>query len=173
MTMKLKTTIFLVMMIALLTACTDGNQQSEVENVKELVNGYSMGTEDAASASITSTELIVTNEQNKQTRYDISKEDFFVSIAPFINETHPCEIHSLTGCQGELVNKDFDLYIEDENGDVILDESMNSSDNGFIDLWLPRDQTFKVKISHEGKEVDSEISTFDNSWTCITTMQLT
>lgn len=170
--MKHKILIILVAFLALLTACTGENEQGQTENIKELVNDYSTGSKTDASASITPTELIVTNNSDKETRYDISEEDFFVSVAPFISETHPCEIHSLTGCQGELVDQDFDFYIEDEEGNVIVDESMNSGENGFIDLWLPRDQTFKVKITQDGKQVDSEISTFENSWTCITTMQL-
>jgi hypothetical protein len=78
----------------------------------------------------------------------------------------------LTGCQGELVEETFDVFIEDKDGNVILDEEVVSQKNGFFDLWLPRDQTFNVKIEHNGKVVESEISTFENDGTCITTMQL-
>jgi hypothetical protein len=78
----------------------------------------------------------------------------------------------LTGCQGELVEKEFDVYIEDEEGNVVVDEKMMSQPNGFIDLWLPRDKKYKTKIGYDGKSVESEISTFENHATCITTMQL-
>lgn len=78
----------------------------------------------------------------------------------------------MTGCQGELVEKEFDVYIEDEDGNVIVDEKMKSQQNGFIDLWLPRDNKFKTRIESEGKSVESQISTFENDQTCITTMQL-
>lgn len=80
--------------------------------------------------------------------------------------------HNLTGCQGELANEEFDVYIEDTEGNVVVDEMMKSYSNGFIDLWLPRDQTFNVTIEHDGKQVESEISTFEDDGTCITTMQL-
>jgi len=78
----------------------------------------------------------------------------------------------LTGCQGELVEETFDVFIEDKDGNVILDDEVVSQKNGFLDLWLPRDQTYKVKIEHDGKVVESELSTFENDGTCITTMQL-
>ena len=54
-----------------------------------------------------------------------------------------------------------------------MDETMTSLENGFIDLWLPRDKNFQVKITHNGKTVESNISTFEDDNTCITTMQLT
>jgi hypothetical protein len=81
--------------------------------------------------------------------------------------------HSLTGCQGELAEKEFDVYIEDSKGNVILDERVKSLANGFFDLWLPRDKTYKIKISQDGKTVESEFSTYEKDGTCITTMQLT
>ena len=72
-----------------------------------------------------------------------------------------------------MVEKEFDVYIEDTEGNVILDKKMTSQLNGFIDLWLPRDKTYRIKIEHKGKMVESEFSTFKNDGTCITTMQLT
>lgn len=71
-----------------------------------------------------------------------------------------------------MVEEEFDVYIEDMDGNVILDETLKSQPNGFIDLWLPRDQKYQVKIEHNGKQVESEISTYENDATCITTMQL-
>lgn len=78
----------------------------------------------------------------------------------------------MTGCQGELVEETFDVFIEDMEGNVVVNEEVLSQSNGFFDLWLPREQTYKVKIEHDGKIVESEISTFENDGTCITTMQL-
>lgn len=67
----------------------------------------------------------------------------------------------------------FDVTIEDTEGNVILDEAVESQSNGFFDLWLPRDKTYRIKIEHNGKVAESEISTFENDGTCITSMQLT
>lgn len=176
--MRKKLITIILLMLVLLAACTGNKDEleskdNEPKDIKELVHEYSVGDITDTSASITSTQLIITDSDDKESVYDLPEEEFFVSIAPFINETHPCEIHSLTGCQGELVNQNFDFYIEDMDGNVVLDETMNSESNGFIDLWLPRDKTYNVKISYEGKQVESEISTFEKDGTCITTMQLT
>jgi hypothetical protein len=78
----------------------------------------------------------------------------------------------LTGCQGELANEEFDITIEDNDGNVVLDKTMTSQENGFIDFWLPRDKTYQIKITHDGKNAESEISTFENDATCITDIQL-
>lgn len=71
-----------------------------------------------------------------------------------------------------MVEEQFDVYIEDMEGNVIVDETLKSHSNGFIDLWLPRNKTYRTKIEHGGKVVESEISTFEGDRTCITTMQL-
>ncbi len=85
-------TVF-VLILAVLAACgsNDEAQVTDQENVniKELVNDYSLGNRKDQAASITSHELIVTNSDNSQEIYDISEEEFFVSIAPYVNETHP------------------------------------------------------------------------------------
>lgn len=70
------------------------------------------------------------------------------------------------------MEEEFDIYIEDMDGNVIVDDTLESQPNGFIDLWLPRDKKYQVKIDHNGKQVESEISTYENDATCITTMQL-
>ncbi len=72
-----------------------------------------------------------------------------------------------------MVEAEFDMYIEDADGNVIIDETMTSQANGFIDLWLPRNKKYHVKISNDSKVVESELSTFESDGTCITTMQLT
>src|SRR5690625_32111 len=173
--MRTKFIAIILLMSILLAACSGKSASEELDSkdVKELVQNYSVGKITDQTASITSTQLIVTDSSDNESVYDLPEEEFFVSIAPFINETHPCENHSLTGCQGEMVDQDFDFYIEDMDGNIVLDETMNSESNGFIDLWLPRDQTYNIKISYEGKQVESEISTFEKDGTCITTMQLT
>lgn len=175
MKMKLKIIAMILIIPIFLGACSntdDDSKKNEDIDIKALVHDYSVGNIKNESASITSTQLIITENDDTELIYDLPKDDFFVSIAPFINETHPCTNHSLTGCQGEIVHKDLDFYIEDDNGQVIVDETINSEANGFIDFWLPRNQTFHVKITYEGKESEADISTFEDDGTCITTMQL-
>lgn len=159
----------------LLVACSNDNSvdKTEVKDIKEKVHEYSVGSfPNDVSASITSHELVVTDNGQK-TAFDLPSDEFFVSIAPFVETTHSCAIHSLTGCQGELVEEEFDVLIKDEKGNVVVDETMTSFENGFIDLWLPRDKNLTVNITQGDKTVESTISTFEGDNTCITTMQLT
>lgn len=163
-----------LVLVLVVSGCSAGSASAEKDeqDIKKMVHDFSVGTYNNGSASITSEELIVTDYHNKETTYALPKDEFFVSIAPFMHTTHPCKNHSLTGCQGELPEKEFDVLIKDTQGNVILDQTMKSFKNGFIDLWLPRNKTFRVKIEYEGKTAESKISTFQNDNTCITTMQL-
>ena len=108
--------------------------EKETGNIKESVHDYSVGNIKKQTASITSQQLIVTDRDEKQLTYDLPEDEFFVSIAPYVEETHPCSIHSLTGCRGEMSNKEFDVYIEDTEGNAILDQTLKTQSNGFIDL---------------------------------------
>ena len=85
--------------------------QDATGDVKALVDEYSANKE-AEAASITGSELIIGEEQKE--RHELPEDEFFVSIAPFINYTHPCGVHSLTGCEGELASKEMDVRITDE-----------------------------------------------------------
>ncbi len=76
----------------LLGACSnnsDETQPATTENIKELVHDYSVGNIKNQSASITSQQLIVTDSDESEVTYDLPEDEFFVSIAPYVNETHP------------------------------------------------------------------------------------
>lgn len=177
--MKNKRIVFVLLLAigitVFLAACndeTDNALEDEDLDIEQLVHDYSVGSFKDVSATITSTELIVTDDKERETTYDLPEDKFFVSIAPFINETHPCANHSLTGCQGEMVEEEFDIEIRDSKGEIVIDENMETMENGFIDLWLPRDENFSINISHNGKMAESSFSTYEGDNTCITTIQL-
>ncbi|MDT3427944.1 hypothetical protein J2Z22_003520 [Paenibacillus forsythiae] len=151
----------------------DESAGQTLPNIKQLVQEYSSGSLKAKSASITSDQLTVTADNNGKTAYNLPRNEFFVSIAPYVNETHPCATHNLAGCQGEMENEKFNVTITDSNGSVVIQDVFQSYSNGFIDFWLPRDQTYHVKIEQDGKSSETEISTFKGDNTCISTMKLT
>lgn len=66
-------------------------------------------------------------------------DKFYVSIAPYINMTHGWVMHNLTGCRGELTDKEFDISVTDTNGNVIYSETVKTRSNGFVGVWLPKD----------------------------------
>lgn len=189
--MKWKFAVSAFLAVALLAACNeedakvnesnkDNNTaqveptvtQGQTDDIKGLVADYSNNKTTDEQASITSQQLIVTDANSNQTVYALPEDEFFVSIAPYINETHPCKDHSLTGCQGELVSKEIDVLIENEKGEVVVDEKMATMENGFIDLWLPRNEAYIIELSHDGKKVSGDLTTFEEDGTCVTTLQL-
>src|SRR5699024_5895321 len=89
-----------LLLIIIFGACGESERTSnenETQDIKKVVQEYSIGDTDDVSASITSDELIVTDSDNKETTYNLPEDEFFVSIAPFVETTHPCTNHSLTG----------------------------------------------------------------------------
>lgn len=155
--------------IFILTGCSDDSASNE-SNIKEMVSELS-ASNIVESASINDKTLIV-KDSGDENVYTLPDDEFFVSIAPYISYTHPCEFHSLTGCQGELMNEEMDVKITDEDGEVHVDEKLTTLENGFLDFWLPRDKNYSLEINYDGKTVESDFSTFENNSTCLTDLQL-
>lgn len=94
--MKAKIFLPILFLSAALVGCGQAGSDDEavlkekkVDNIRELVSDYSSNKTTKDTASITSQELIVKKSDGSESTYDVSKEDFFVSIAPYVNETHP------------------------------------------------------------------------------------
>jgi outer membrane murein-binding lipoprotein Lpp len=98
----MKRTIFAVGLAAsmLLAGCASNDERNEatesqteatneVQDIKKLVNDYSVGNIEDQKAAINSHQLIVTNSDDSQVTYDLPEDEFFVSIAPYIEQTHP------------------------------------------------------------------------------------
>ncbi len=95
-----------------------------------------------------------------------------VSVAPFLNHTHPCLTHYMSSCQGELVAVPFAVRAVLADGTVVIDEVLPSMANGFIDLWLPRGEAVEVSFEIDGYRTVGVLSTHRDSPTCVTTLQL-
>lgn len=142
------------------------------DDLKQKVQAIGSGELPARSASIDARQLTLVADDDTQTRFALPEDEFFVSIAPYLEHTHPCAIHNLATCRGELPEESFAVRVVDASGQVVIDETMTSQANGFIDLWLPREQVFQVTIVRDGQSAESELSTFEEDPTCITSMQL-
>lgn len=123
-------------------------------------------------ASIRADEIVFITE-DEELELALPDDKFYVSIAPFRENTHPCTFHSLTTCQGELIGETFDVEVVDDAGEVILSETRTSFENGFIGLWLPRDVTGTITITDaEGASGEAAFTTDESGATCITDLQL-
>lgn len=97
MRLKIFVTITSILLVSVFLAACGGKSTNEesssqvmkTEDIKTLVNDYSVGKIKDQSASITSEQLLVTDSDKKQYVYDLPEDEFFVSIAPYIDSTHP------------------------------------------------------------------------------------
>ncbi len=125
--------------------------------------------------SIRPNQLVITDTAERETTLAMPDDQFYVSIAPYVNQTHDCYFHSLTTCTGEIQNSDMHVLVTDlQSGEILIEESRKTFDNGFVGLWLPRGIGASVVIELDGRSATTELSTRgEDDATCITTMQLT
>lgn len=123
-------------------------------------------------ASIRPDELVFSDGQ-QELAMAMPEDRFYLSVAPYVDQTHECFYHSLTTCQGELTDQDLDVRITDDDGEVLLKEEVTTFDNGFVGFWLPRDVQGTIEVSYDGLTGTAAFTTADEGATCLTTLQLT
>jgi hypothetical protein len=121
-------------------------------------------------SSLISTQAMLSGwKENNQT---IASESwFFISVAPYQNETHRCYYHTL-GCEAELKNALVYYRIEEVDGTFIIQGEGNTGINGFLDLYLPLNKTYRISFNVKGLEGEVTITTSPESPSCITTLQV-
>ncbi|CAM3484165.1 CueP family metal-binding protein [Isoptericola cucumis] len=126
-------------------------------------------------ASVRPNEVVVTDDQQHESSVPMTSDEFYVSVAPYVDQTHECYFHSLTTCLGELQNASVGVTVTDDaTGEVLIDEARQTFDNGFVGLWLPRGIDATISIEHDGRAGTSRVSTGgDEDATCLTSLQLT
>ena len=125
-------------------------------------------------ASVRPGQLLLSEVGSDQpTAVDLPDDLFYLSIAPYIEQTHDCYFHSLTTCQGELAGKDLHVTItERATGNVLVDGVTTTFDNGFVGFWLPSGIDATINVTYEGYAASAEISTGPDAPTCLTTVKL-
>ncbi|MGC0142628.1 CueP family metal-binding protein [Pseudactinotalea sp. Z1732] len=122
-------------------------------------------------ASVRADTLLISDGTTEQ-ELPIEGEEFYLSFAPYLNQTHDCFYHSLTTCQAELPNTAMDVMITGADGEVYVDEEMTTFDNGFMGVWLPKDVEATLEVSVDGLSATQDISTDVQAPTCLTTIRL-
>lgn len=122
-------------------------------------------------ASVQSGQLSLTSP-DADIAMQLPEDTFYLSIAPYVEQTHECHYHSLTTCLGELSNENVHVKIMDEAGEVLVDEQSTTFDNGFVGFWVPSDIEGTIEVSHEGMTGETEFTATDEAATCITDLQL-
>ncbi len=78
----------------------------------------------------------------------------------------------MSSCQGELAQKAFYVTAVDQDGNLLVNETVTTLRNGFFELWLPRKRIIDLSIQGLNRSAQGKITTFDASKTCITTFRL-
>lgn len=116
---------------------------------------------------------VVLKDATREASVPLPDGRFYLSVAPYLEQTHDCFFHSLTTCTGELAGQDVDVTITDATGKALVDGKFTTYANGFVGFWLPRDITGTITVSADGRTATSPISTGPDAPTCLTTLQLT
>ncbi|QVK19065.1 CueP family metal-binding protein [Mycoplasmatota bacterium] len=178
--MKKLLLIMLFPSLLILVGCTNNLQEYTLKELglagmsgKEILMSVADKSIDSSrfNLSVYDDELIVISGKDKIS-VDMPKDEFYLSVAPYINSTHKCLYHSATSCKGELANEIFHIEFINDDGNIILNEDYQSLDNGFIDLWLPRNIKGTITITYGELSSTKTISTYSGEPTCETTMRL-
>ena len=112
-------------------------------------------------------------DETVQATLPMPEDEFYLSFAPYVSQTHDCFYHSLTTCVGELQNEDVTVTITQDDGTVLVDEATTTYDNGFYGVWLPRDVQATLTVESGGRTGTATIGTGEDDLTCLTTLPLT
>ena len=124
-------------------------------------------------ASIRPDAIQLSDDEGRQTSVPLPEDEFYVSVAPYVEHTHDCYFHSLTTCHGELQNRVVQVTVTDTaTGVVLLNDMLRTYDNGFLGFWLPRDIHASITIGYEGRSASAPVSTGREDPTCLTTLRL-
>ncbi|MCW2288648.1 hypothetical protein EDF60_0421 [Leucobacter luti] len=124
-------------------------------------------------ATIMPTEVRIQPDQPGEIIVPIADDQFYLSLAPYRTQTHPCTFHVPTSCLGELRGVDAQLRVTDAaTGDVVVDRAARTGDNGFMGVWLPRDGEFVVEVTVAGGTGTQTVRTGAEDPTCLTTLQV-
>jgi hypothetical protein len=124
-------------------------------------------------ASVRVDELLLASGDN-EISLALPQDEFHLSIAPYLTETHECFYHSLTTCVGELGEEDFHVTITDDASEkVLLEQDVTTFENGFFDVSLPAGLDITVLIDDGARSVELPLGTRADDATCVTTAKLT
>lgn len=97
----------------------------------------------------------------------------YVSIAPYVSQTHDCHYHSLTTCTGEMGDTAIHIKIVNEtNGEIVLDSDVKTFENGFYGVWLDVNHNYATTVTYKDYTGSLTLTTDIDSATCVTNLQL-
>lgn len=98
-------------------------------------------------------------------------EKFYLSIAPYVKDTHNCFNHNVGTCKGEMAKQTVRVTIT-SGSETLVDKDVETYANGFVGFWLPRNIEGTVTVTADGKKGSVPFATRADSATCLTTLKL-
>ena len=121
---------------------------------------------------VDSREVVFKFPDGRMKKFPLPKDKMLVAVAPYIRRTHKWKTHFMSSCQGELAESKFKVKAADAEGKILIDDTVSTLRNGFMELWLPRNRRIVLSIQGFNRTAEGIIETFDGSDTCITTFRL-
>lgn len=121
---------------------------------------------------LTAKEIVFVFSDKKTKRVPLPKDEMALAVAPYVRYTHPCEVHFMSSCRGELAEQTFAVKVIDENGNVFWEGKVKTMANGFFELWLPRGKNYRLEVKQGDYIGTVPITTEGNAPTCITNLRL-
>jgi hypothetical protein len=149
-----------------------GIDGGSVEEVVEALDATHADRDRGLAASVTADQVVLADE-GRQAALDMPQDRFYLAVAPYETTTHDCFHHSLSGCQGELVDTPVHVTVTGADGTVLVDEERTTYANGFVGLWLPADMEGTIEVRAQGGTATADIATGADDPTCLTTLRLT
>lgn len=123
-------------------------------------------------ASVRHDELLLTAD-GQEIALELPEDVTYVSIAPYVDETHDCFYHSLTTCRGELGAEAVQVtFVDGVTGERLIEEEVTTFSNGFFGFWVPSHATGTIEVSYQGRTGTTEFSTEEDGATCVTDLPL-
>src|SRR5690606_11584381 len=98
----------------------DGMSGKEIVDHLDRLDGAERPTD--LTASVRPEELIV-SDGTEELAVALPEDEFYLSVAPYVDSSHECFFHSLTTCQGELTEADIEVTFTTTDGEVLLEET--------------------------------------------------
>ena len=142
--------------------------------VQDIVEGLDAAQDDRTDGpvgSVRPSELLLSDGQG-EVALPIPDGEFYLAFAPYRTRTHECYNHNLATCSGELQGQRLHVRVVDAAGTTVVDEQLTTHANGFAGIWLPRDITGTLTVTHDGDTASVPIATGPEDPTCLTTLKL-
>ncbi len=149
-----------------------GFEGGSAEEVVAALDSTHADRDKGLAASVTADQVVLA-DQHRQVAMDVPEDRFYLAVAPYETTTHDCFHHSLSGCQGELVDTPVQVTVTAADGTVLVDGERTTYANGFVGLWLPADIEGSIEVEANGKTATADIATGADDPTCLTTLRLT